>query len=56
MKIEEGPAFGAVLIGTGVGFLIWQKYQNLGMAIAIGLGLAIADYVFLWAIKKIFKK
>lgn len=56
MKIEEGPAFGAVIIGVGVGFLVWQRYQDPALAVAIGLGLAVADYVFLIAIKKIFKK
>jgi len=56
VKLEEGPAFGALIIGSGVGFLVWQKWQNPMLAIAVGVGLAIADYVFLIAIKKIFKK
>ena len=56
MKIDEGPAFGAVLIGAGVGFLVWQKYQNIWMAIGIGVGLAVADYAFLILVKKLFKK
>lgn len=56
MKLDEGPAFGALVIGAGVGYLYWQKTQNLGVAIALGIGLTIADYVFLLVVKKIFKK
>ena len=56
MKLEEGPAFGALIIGGGVGFLLWQKYQNLGLALGVGIGLAIADYFFLILVKKVFKK
>jgi len=56
MKIEEGPAFGAITIGAGVGFLVWQKWQNPVLAIAVGVGLTIADYIFLMIVKKVFKK
>lgn len=56
MKVEEGPLFGALIIGGGVGFLVWQKSQNLVLAIAIGVGLVIADYAFLLIIKRVFKK
>ncbi len=56
MKIDEGPAFGAILIGGGVGFLVWQKYHNFGLALAVGLGLTIADYIFVVALKNMFKK
>ena len=56
MKLEEGPLFGALIIGGGIGFLVWQKYQNPGLAIAVGLGLVVADYAFLLIVKKIFKK
>lgn len=56
MKLEEGPLFGALIIGGGVGFLVWQKSQNLVLAIAVGLSLVIADYAFLLIVKKVFKK
>lgn len=56
MKLEEGPLFGALIIGGGIAFLVWQKYQSLSLALAVGLGLVIADYVFLLLVKKIFKK
>jgi len=56
MKLEEGPLFGALIIGVGVGFLVWQKTSNLLLAVGIGIGLCVADYVLLIAIKKIFNK
>lgn len=43
---------GAVLIGSGFAYFIYQKNQNLLLAGLIGLGIAIADYVVLiWAQK-----
>ncbi len=56
MKLQEGPAFGALIIGTGVAFLVWQKTAKPGMAIGAGLLVAIADYILVIAIKKLFKK
>ncbi len=52
MKIEEGPAFGALIIGIGVTYLVNQKTQNLTLALAVGLGVAIADYVLILLIRK----
>lgn len=56
MNIEAGPAFGAILIGGGIGVLLWQKYQDPVLAIGVGVAVTIADYVFLMATKKYFKK
>jgi len=56
MKLDEGPAFGALIIGAGVGFLVWQKWQNPLMAVGVGVVLAVGDYVFLWLVKKYLKK
>lgn len=56
MKIDQGPAFGALIIGSGVGLLVWQKYGDPLLAVGIGAGLAIADYAFLMAIKRFSKK
>ncbi len=56
MKLDEGAAFGALIIGAGIGFLVWQKWQNPALAMAVGIGLAVADYVFLMMLKKVFKK
>lgn len=56
MKIEEGPAFGALIIGSGVGLLVWQKYGDPFLAVGVGVGIALADYAFLIAIKKFSKK
>lgn len=52
MKIEEGPAFGALIIGIGVTYLVNQKTQNLTLALAVGFGVAIADYVLILLIRK----
>lgn len=52
MKIHEGPAFGALLIGSGLAFLIYKRNQNLAAALVIGAGAALLDYVVLvWAAK-----
>lgn len=56
MKLDEGPLFGALIIGAGIGFLVWQKWQNPALAIGVGAALAIADYFFLILVKKVFKK
>lgn len=41
---------GAVLIGMGFAYFIYQKNQNLLLAGGIGLVIAVADYVVLiWA-------
>lgn len=43
---------GAVLIGAGLVFLIYQKHQNAVYAGLIGLGVGLADYiVIVWAQK-----
>lgn len=52
MKIYEGPAFGALLIGSGLAFLLYRKSQNLGLALVVGTVVTILDYVVLvWAAK-----
>ena len=56
MKLHEGPAFGALIIGTGLAYLVYTKTQSSGLAVAAGLGVAIADYVLVVMIKKYFKK
>ncbi len=56
MKLNEGPAFGALIIGVGVGFLVWQRWQSPALAIGAGVGVAVADYIFLIFLKKVFKK
>jgi len=55
MKLQEGPAFGAAIIGSGLAFLVWKKTQNLFFAIIAGIGIAIVDYVVLLWIQS-FKK
>ena len=42
--IEEGPLFGALIIGAGVGYLFYQHSNNLLAAIAIGIAFIILDY------------
>jgi len=56
MKLEEGPLFGALIIGAGIGYLTWQKTDNMALGVAVAIGLAVVDYIFLMAVKKIFKK
>jgi len=56
MKLQEGPLFGALIIGVGVGYLVFAKTQNILYAALAGIGLAAADYIFLSWIKKFTKK
>ena len=56
MNIQEGPAFGALIIASGVGYLIWEKTRQLSMAVGIGIIVGILDYVLVLAVKKYFGK
>lgn len=56
MKLQEGPAFGALIIGCGVGYLTYKKTNNSSLAVLLALGIAIADYVLVLVIKGITKK
>lgn len=47
MKIQEGPAFGALIIGMGLAFLINKQSGNLVAAITIGAFVGVADYFLL---------
>jgi hypothetical protein len=49
MKFETGPAFGALIIGCGIGFLIGQRTGNILYGIVAAVLITIADYFFiLW--------
>lgn len=56
MKIEEGPAFGASIIGVGVGYLTFTKTGSLLSALALGAVIAVADYFLILLVRKIFPK
>lgn len=51
MKLQEGPLLGAVIIGGGIGYLIYGKTNNPLLAIVSGVALAIADYVLVITLK-----
>lgn len=56
MKLQEGPVFGALIIGIGVAFLFYKKTNNIVQAIGLGAVIAIADYVLVLFIKRITNK
>lgn len=56
MKLEEGPAFGALIIGTGVGYLVYRKTQAPLLSAVVGVGIGIADYILVIFIKNVTKK
>ena len=56
MKTEAGPAFGALIIGCGLAYLVHQRTQNLLLAAGAGIAVAFADYVVLLWIDKFKKK
>jgi len=55
MKLQEGPAFGALIIGCGVAYLVHRKTQNILLAAGAGIAVAFADYILLIWIQS-FKK
>lgn len=56
MKIQEGPAFGALIIGMGFAFFINQKTSNIPLALGAGLAIGLLDYIFLLWIRRFTKK
>ena len=56
MKIEEGPAFGALIIGAGVAFLTYKQTNLVPLALLIGFSVAFADYFFLLMVKRFKNK
>jgi len=56
VKLQEGPAFGALIIGCGVAFLIYKKTNNIIQALGIGAVTAIADYGLILVIKSVTNK
>jgi len=56
MKIQEGPAFGALIIGVGLAYLVQRQTQNILLAAGAGIAVALADYFFLIWISSFKKK
>jgi len=56
MKIQEGPAFGALIIGMGFAFFINQKTSNIPLALGAGIAIGLLDYFFLIWIRRFTKK
>lgn len=44
MKFQEGPLFGALFVGAGIGYLLYQKTGNARLAVLTGLGITVAGY------------
>jgi len=51
MKIQEGPAFGALIIGFGLAYLLYHAGKPIWMAVGAGLIAALLDYVILVFLK-----
>lgn len=47
MKLQSGPAFGALMIAIGFAYLLHRSGKPLGFSILVGAAIGIADYVFL---------
>ena len=57
MKLHEGPAFGGIILGIGLGYLLANAGHPLWLAIAGGVMIAVTDYVLLvWLKSKGIKK
>lgn len=47
MKIQEGPAFGALVIGAGFAYFLQRSGKPLGISLLVGIAIGLADYVLL---------
>ena len=47
MKLQEGPAFGALIIGCGLAYFLHHSGKPLGLSLMVGVGVAVADYVLI---------
>jgi len=56
VKLQEGPAFGALIIGGGFAYFLYGKTQNILLAAGVGIVVAVADYFFLVWINNFKKK
>ena len=56
MRLQEGPAFGALIIGGGFGYFLYMKTQNVLLAASVGIAVALADYILLVWINNFKKK
>lgn len=53
---RAGPMMGAAIIGCGIGWLIYSKTGNVIYGVLAAALIASADYVFVMATNKFFKK
>lgn len=56
MALREGPAFGALIIGGGLAFLMNEKGFPLWQSLGAGIGVGVADYLFIVFIQERFRK
>ena len=47
MRFQEGPAFGAIIIGCGLAYFLYHSGKPLGFSIMGGVVVGIADYVLI---------
>ena len=49
MKLQEGPAYGALIIGCGLAYFLHHSGKPLWFSLLIGVAIAVADYfVLVW--------
>lgn len=56
MKLQEGPMFGALLVGCGIGYLLYQKTGNAGLAVLAAAGITVAGYSLEVGLKRLLRK
>lgn len=47
MKLQEGPAFGAALIGCGLAYFLHRSGKPLALSLLVGVVIGVADYVLI---------
>ncbi len=51
MKIQEGPALGALIIGVGIGYFMIHSGKPIWMGMMAGLTVGVLDYAVLAFLK-----
>ena len=56
IPFREGPAFGAVIIGIGLAYLMNGKGFPLWQSLGAGIVVGVIDYLFIVFIQERFRK
>lgn len=56
LPVREGPAFGALIMGSGLAFVMNAKGFPLWQALGAGIIIGLADYAFIVLVQERLNK